>query len=77
MLTTDAMKNVKKSQGHWNEIYNSVLFSEGEVTEESKKKRLMELGLEVNDDLSLDKLINNKFVDFRGIIEEVSKKADK
>ena len=57
MLTTDAMKNVKKSQGHWNEIYNAVLFAEGEETEESKKQRLVKDNLEVNDDLSLDKLI--------------------
>ena len=61
MLTTDAMKNVKKSLGHWNEIYNAVLFAEGEQDEESKKTRL----------------VKHKFVDFRGIIEEVSKKADK
>lgn len=57
MLTTDAMKNVKKSQGHWNEIYNAVLFAEGEQDEESKKTRLVKDNLEVNDDLSLDKLI--------------------
>ena len=57
MLTTDAMKNVKKSQGHWNEIYNAVLFAEGVETEENKKSRLVKDGLEVNDDLSLDKLI--------------------
>ena len=38
MLTTDAMKNVKKSQGHWNEIYNAILFSEGELTEDKKKE---------------------------------------
>lgn len=58
MLTTDAMKNVKKSQGHWNEIYNAVLFAEGvETDEEGKKQRLIKDGLEVNDDLSLDKLI--------------------
>jgi hypothetical protein len=33
--------------------------------------------MELNDDLSLDKLINNKFSEHRHVIEEVSKKAEK
>ena len=56
------------------EIYNAILFTE-EDTEETRKKKLQEM--ELNDDLSLDKLLNNKFSDHRGIIEEVSKKAEK
>lgn len=56
------------------EIYNAILFTE-EDTEETKKKKYQEM--ELNDDLSLDKLLNNKFADHRGIIEEVSKKAEK
>ena len=33
--------------------------------------------MELNDDLSLDKLLNYKFNEHRGVIEEVSKKAEK
>jgi len=56
------------------EIYNAVLFTE-EDTEEIKKKKYAEM--ELNDDLSLDKLLNHKFAEHREIIEEVSKKAEK
>ena len=61
LLTTDAMSNPKRSAGHWKEI-----FTECECKD-----------LELNDELTLGKLIAANFIAHRAVIEDISKKAEK
>ncbi len=61
LLTTDAMCNLKRALPHWKEI-----FKECEIKD-----------LELNDEITLGKLIAANFVEHRSIIEDISKKAEK
>ena len=54
LLTTEAMKNVKKSKGHWEDIFERTDCVVGD-----KKGK----DIEVGDELSLEKLISNIFID--------------
>jgi len=60
-LTTDAMRNPKKSLVHWQEI-----FQKTEVK-----------SLDLNDELSLQKIIESGLNVHREVLEEVSRKAEK
>ena len=61
LLSTEAMTNLKKAIGHWTEIFKAASIRDIQPNEEMSLKVLLDAGL------------NN----YREIIEEVSKRAEK
>ena len=66
LLTTEAMKLIKKSASHWQEIFKAAGMN------------IEDISTVVNDDMKLLKMKEvYKFAEIRSVIEEVSKKAEK
>ncbi len=70
LLNTEAMKNLKKSKGHWEEI-----FERADVAQLNSDKRGKQV--EMNEDVTLKGILDMGLKAHREIIEEVSRKADK
>lgn len=69
LLTSDAMKNYKKSRPHWDEIFER---SEAVLGDKKGKE------IDVNEDMSLRKIIEDLHLnEHREIVEEITKKAEK
>ena len=61
LLTTEAMSNPRKSSPHWKELFKETLVP----------------NIEPNDDMTLNSLFTSGLTQHRGIIEDISRKAEK